>query len=277
MGVVRREGDWRLEKRESGLYEITYQRDVHMKVLTSKYTPGRYEDPMIDSIPVRKVESYGEVEGMFEEQAHGGAPSGFSLGGRDLIEPDDSSLNQGLELEQAAVEDDFENIDAPPGVIAIVLFIVGGIILSTQGWQPAEIAFQVGSLMAVGGLLILAWGGVVGKTKGWDAATELLFELEDGNSSSQGSDHDVKTTTPASQKTKNTLIFNRADQRCEWCDNRSDHLEVHHIEPRSKGGSNDPNNLIVLCPDDHRKADSGGISKTQLKGKVRRLPEVNIE
>lgn len=279
MGVVRREGDWRLEKRGEGLYEITYQKDVQMKVVTPDYNPGRFEDPMIDTVPVREVGSYTEAEGLFEEQAHGGDPGGFGLGGGDLMEPIDTGLDQSVERDLTAVDDELDEIDAPPGIVAIALVIVGGIVLTTQGWQPTEIVFQLGALMTVGGLLILAWGVIVGKSEGWDATAELLFESEDGNSSSRdpGSDPDVETTPPPSEKTKNALIFDRADQRCEWCEERFDHLEVHHIEPRSKGGSNDPSNLIVLCPNHHRQADAGGISKTKLKAKVRRRPEISIE
>ncbi|MFP8958140.1 HNH endonuclease [Natrialbaceae archaeon A-CW3] len=67
------------------------------------------------------------------------------------------------------------------------------------------------------------------------------------------------------------MYFERASQKCEWCDERVDHPEVHHIRPRSEGGPNTRSNLIVLCPGCHRKADSGGISQTKLRAKVRRL------
>jgi len=279
MGVVRREGDWRLEKREEGLYEITYQKDVQIKVVTPDHNSGRFEDPMIDTVPVREVGSYAEAKGLFEEQAHGSPPSGFNLGGSDPMEPIDTSISQGSERELAAGDGGLEDIDAPPGMIAIASVIVGGIFLFNQGWQPSEPVFQAGALIAVGGVLILGWGVLIGKSKGWGAATEFLFQSEDGNSSSRksGSNSDVETTPPPSKKTKNAIIFDRADQRCEWCGDRSDHLEVHHIEPRSKGGSNDLSNLIALCPDDHRKADAGGISKTKLNAKVRRLPEITVE
>ncbi|MBP2198913.1 HNH endonuclease signature motif containing protein [Pantoea cypripedii] len=33
--------------------------------------------------------------------------------------------------------------------------------------------------------------------------------------------------------------------------------EVHHIIPLSEGGADEASNLIVLCPNDHRKAHYG--------------------
>lgn len=48
--------------------------------------------------------------------------------------------------------------------------------------------------------------------------------------------------------------FHKKD--CNDCDHQardgSRHLQVHHIDPRSEGGSStDPENLISLCPGDH--------------------------
>ena len=279
MGVVRREGDWRLEKLEDGIYEITYQRDAQVKVVTPEYKPGNFENPMIDTIPVREVGSYAEAEGLFEESAHGESPGGFGLGEGSQIESLETNNIQSGELGVSAVGDELEDFDAPPGLIAIGLVIVGGATLSSQGWQPSETVFQAGVIMTIAGLSIVGWGVAVGKSKGWKAAKERLFETEKNHPSSQTPTNDsgVETTPPAPEKTKNTLIFERAEQRCEWCGERSDHLEVHHIEPRSEGGSNKPSNLIVLCPNHHRQADAGGISKTKLKAKVRRLPEVSVE
>jgi len=60
--------------------------------------------------------------------------------------------------------------------------------------------------------------------------------------------------TPAQQKK-----FIQQAGRCLGC-GESDItiLQVHHIKPFAKGGSNKPNNLSVLCPNCHQKAERGG-------------------
>lgn len=47
-------------------------------------------------------------------------------------------------------------------------------------------------------------------------------------------------------------ILLRDNFRCREC-NFYKHLEVHHIIPRSKGGTDDPKNLITLCQRCHAK------------------------
>lgn len=60
------------------------------------------------------------------------------------------------------------------------------------------------------------------------------------------------------------LYFERANRKCEWCEEPIDSHETHHIKPRSEGGPNDPENLIVLCPNCHDKADRGMLSRSKL-------------
>lgn len=68
-------------------------------------------------------------------------------------------------------------------------------------------------------------------------------------------------TSPAAIKAREELdkyleirsqILLRDQFRCQEC-GYFKHLEVHHIVPRSKGGSDDPNNLVTLCQRCHRK------------------------
>lgn len=68
-----------------------------------------------------------------------------------------------------------------------------------------------------------------------------------------------------SQREKESLI-NKVGTRCCYPNcSQSVGLEVHHIIPRSQGGTNKENNLIVLCPNHHHLADRGAIPRDRLK------------
>ena len=62
-------------------------------------------------------------------------------------------------------------------------------------------------------------------------------------------------------------VLNRDNYTCQHCKGKSKNnkLEVHHIIFRSQGGSDDENNLIVLCKSCHDKLHKGLI-KLKLKG-----------
>lgn len=278
MGVVRREGQWRLLKREEGLYEVTYRREPQVKVVTPDYSPGMGDDVSLSPIPVHEVSSYAEAEGIFEEHAHRGQPAGVasfgsagsspgsSVGGGDL----GLGFGDGDGLDDDAFIEDAEKL--PPGGIALALLLVGGVILSISGLAPGEPTFLVGAGLAGLGVAIVAWALILFRTKGWREAVDFLItvdrEEQPGTGDPRDSEDESSTTPPAPEKLKNELIFGRAGQECEWCGDHLDNPEVHHIEPRNEGGPNDPENLIVLCPTCHRKADQGGISRTKLRGKL---------
>jgi hypothetical protein len=62
-----------------------------------------------------------------------------------------------------------------------------------------------------------------------------------------------------------TLILREAHHRCPFCNEADeDALDIHHIEPRESGGTNDPSNLIAICASCHRKAKSGAISLSEI-------------
>ena len=48
-------------------------------------------------------------------------------------------------------------------------------------------------------------------------------------------------------------IYRRDGFRCALCDNTR-FLQIHHVVPRGKGGTNSPMNLICLCSDCHALA-----------------------
>lgn len=281
MGVVRREGDWRLEKQEEGLYEITYQQEPQTIAVTPDYSPGMVDDLAVSTVPVHEVNSYTEAEGLFEEHAHGGQPAGMGLlgGGGRASSPsspiDADSAAPDLSFDHGEGDGDSLEDSLPPGGLAVAFIFAGGLFLSQSGFSPGEPMFLLGAGIGGIGVAVLAWAGIIFRTQGGAAALDFLVTVDDeetsGSSTSNTSD-EPETTPPTPESLKNELIFERADQYCEWCtDGPLDNPEVHHIIPRNEGGPNDPDNLIVLCPTCHRKADNGGISRTKLRGKMKHI------
>ena len=64
------------------------------------------------------------------------------------------------------------------------------------------------------------------------------------------------------------MVLARDGHKCQHCKGKSKcaQLDVHHIIFRSKGGSDEPENLITLCDDCHTDLHAGKISPV-LKGK----------
>jgi len=71
--------------------------------------------------------------------------------------------------------------------------------------------------------------------------------------------------SPLSQREKEEMI-NKVGTKCCYPNcGETLTLEVHHITPRAEGGTNDENNLIVLCNNHHHLADRGAIPKDRLR------------
>jgi 5-methylcytosine-specific restriction endonuclease McrA len=52
------------------------------------------------------------------------------------------------------------------------------------------------------------------------------------------------------------IVRERDGNRCVFCgepDKRKGKLQIHHIKYRSRGGSNHPDNLLLVCPRCHRE------------------------
>lgn len=262
MGVVRSEGNWRLEKVRDGVYEITYDHEPRVKVITSDYTADPLNDERHDfMIDVREVDSFTDAERLFQEVASGGAPSaGFTLGSSPSIGSGSEPTDEAGDLE-----------DVPNVVIISVFLFVGGYVIYTVGFDLTDPSFLFGMLLVGVSLAATGWAGLLYKTKGIDTTLEFLLTTssDSGTSHASKSDEgDNEKTPPAPEKLRHQLFFDRADQQCEWCEEPLDAPEVHHIKPRSEGGPNDPDNLIVLCPNCHNKADSELISRSQLTAKL---------
>jgi hypothetical protein len=274
-----------LKKKDDGHYEITHQKDTQAKVITPEYDPGIMDDASLAPVPVHEVNSSKEAKGTFEEYAKdnkqtgmdpligGGDPTGGSAGEGDMSigfrgqEGDDLGLEGG----DGDLLEDAENI--PPGVLAIALLLTGVLLLSTSGISPGEPIFLVGAGMVGISLIVFGWAGLVFNRQGWEETIEFLGSTDEKEQSSSESssttENEHEKTPPTPEKLKRQLIFDRANQECEWCGEFIDNPEVHHIKPRSEGGPNKKSNLVVLCPTCHRKADSGGISRTKLRQKLR--------
>lgn len=55
---------------------------------------------------------------------------------------------------------------------------------------------------------------------------------------------------------KYTRIYEKYEGKCAVC-SFDEVVEVHHIIPQRVGGTDDPENLILLCPNHHAMADRG--------------------
>lgn len=60
---------------------------------------------------------------------------------------------------------------------------------------------------------------------------------------------------------RNDRIRAKQDDKCAVCSWSEDTLDVHHILPLSKGGADEEYNLIALCPNCHRLAHKGKLTK----------------
>lgn len=59
-------------------------------------------------------------------------------------------------------------------------------------------------------------------------------------------------------------LLKRANVECSMCGWNKTTLDIHHIIPKAKGGSNEHTNLIALCPNCHRLAHEKQYSTEQL-------------
>lgn len=59
-------------------------------------------------------------------------------------------------------------------------------------------------------------------------------------------------------------ILKRANICCAMCSWDLGTLDIHHIKPKAKGGTDEHTNLICLCPNCHRLAHSGFYKSEQL-------------
>ena len=61
-----------------------------------------------------------------------------------------------------------------------------------------------------------------------------------------------------------TKVLNRINRGCSICGWNEATCDIHHIIPRKNGGSNDNDNLCILCPNCHRKVHDKKIDPSTL-------------
>lgn len=222
----------------------------------------------VAAIPVHEVGSYTEAEGLFAERAKDSPSqtSGQLADSRPLMGSSVANLDVSLFREET---ESSQGEKLPPGGLTAALILTGAFFLWSNGLQTSSPVFFV-SLGLIGwGLAIIVWAVLT--TDGLREALYYLATIDEHQGDGGSSESENEKTPPTPKNLRDELYFDRANQQCEWCEERVDQPEVHHIIPRSEGGPNNPSNLIVLCPNHHRKADAGVISQSKLKNKVRRL------
>lgn len=164
---------------------------------------------------------------------------------------------------------DLEDV-GPIGVLVIGAILSGYFL--TNNPLSSSSAFFRWSFVVIGAIAIAVVLGkfyLIYQNEGIGAAFGWLAGSAESKDNESGADISAtETTPPAPENLKNELYFERANQECEWCGEAIDSPDVHHIKPRSEDGLNEPENLIVLCPNCHRKADKGAISRSKLKYRV---------
>lgn len=71
-------------------------------------------------------------------------------------------------------------------------------------------------------------------------------------------------------------VLHRDGYQCQMCKTKNGKLHVHHIVFRSKGGTNSPDNLIVLCKSCHEKLHNGEFEIKGMRSKTKHATEVGI-
>jgi len=87
----------------------------------------------------------------------------------------------------------------------------------------------------------------------------------------------ARRKTLPSKTTK--LVFQEAQGHCPFCKVAEvSALEIHHITSAAAGGSDAPENLIVVCSNCHSKITAGDISEAEVRHmKIRRMNRRTVE
>ena len=79
------------------------------------------------------------------------------------------------------------------------------------------------------------------------------------------------------KKQSRRKLHERAGCKCEYCGRELDYhdMQLHHVVPASMNGTNNPNNLMCLCPECHHLIHANAVVNHELiEKKLREHPEV---
>ena len=73
-----------------------------------------------------------------------------------------------------------------------------------------------------------------------------------------------------------SAVLNRDNYTCQICGEKDSRLDVHHIQFRSKGGSNRMDNLVTLCSNCHGKIHNGELEFSKPVKSFKHASHMNI-
>lgn len=159
-----------------------------------------------------------------------------------------------------------------PLLVLVACLIVGGYVVWARPGAPDAPYVWLGLLaLPLAGLGYVAWGCWRRTADdGVRAAVSWVFAPVGAyRSRSPSSESITLEEPPVPEPLQDEVRRDRAEGRCEFCQEEGEELAVHHIVPRSKGGPNTLKNLIALCPTCQTKADRGVYSRSELRDRVR--------
>ena len=163
-------------------------------------------------------------------------------------------------------EPDFNKL--PPFLQILIMLLIAGVLL--WAFIPHEIIYVSIGLIVV---VVVVVSVYVYRKRGFEPFINLgKKSIEKYKVMQQNWEKDMEAeekkegrVPPLSNKEQARFI-RMVGSRCENPNCRNTYpLEVHHIQPRSEGGSNKYRNLIVLCKNCHGIAQKGIWSKELLK------------
>ena len=131
--------------------------------------------------------------------------------------------------------------------------------LSGGEWWPMEVAEALGEGVVAAGdplgtLARLVVGSIGGRELRMGARVVAVRRvLRHGGDLEPATPRVPRARTPW-KATKHKLLGAGVCEVCGWAPRQKRLLHAHHIVPRCHGGTDEPGNLIVLCPNHHAEA-----------------------